>query len=92
MKSVMHVICIGRVMYMQHAILRSVQQHKKRAREKMKERHPTRGSFRDHCCTIGNVDTIKEFTDILVPYAANTLDGCSYMGDNCLRKVGDGIR
>jgi hypothetical protein len=26
---------------------------------------------------VGDVDTIEELSDILVPYAANTLNGCS---------------
>jgi hypothetical protein len=31
-------------------------------------------SLLDDRCTVRDVDTVKEFTDILVPYAADTLD------------------
>jgi len=30
----------------------------------------------DYSRPLGNIDTIKEFTDILVPHSAATLDGC----------------
>lgn len=29
-------------------------------------------------CLVRHVDTVQEFTDILVPYAADTLDRCRF--------------